>query len=359
MSEYQYYEFQAIDRPLGDDDQRALRALSTRARITSTSFTNSYKWGDFKGEPAKLMERWFDLHLYLANWGTRRLMIRWPGRLVDRQRLAPFLRGVDCATLRVSGENLILDILGEELDLDEDWGDDGSGWLAGLAPLRADVLAGDLRLFYLLWLTGVETGTLEPDVSEPMPGMGPMTGALTAFADFFNLNPDIVKVAAVRPAAARTVGELRSQAQAFRHDRERAEAQRQPRGSAARPPKRREFIKHDSTRSRNEATASGARSRPKSNAAIRPAMTRPRAFSWTCARSPGSGARPMTSSAASARSANDTPGKDASSIGWWQWTRRWACSQDQQGPADTAIANSGALRRREKPNHATSTGRPH
>ncbi len=76
MSEYQYYEFQAIDRPLGEADREALRALSTRARITATSFTNSYEWGAFKGDPARLMERWFDLHLYLANWGARRFMIR-------------------------------------------------------------------------------------------------------------------------------------------------------------------------------------------------------------------------------------------------------------------------------------------
>ena len=73
MSEFQYYEFQAVDRPLGEADRQALRALSTRARITATSFTNVYEWGDFKGDPATLMERWFDLHLYLANWGSRRL----------------------------------------------------------------------------------------------------------------------------------------------------------------------------------------------------------------------------------------------------------------------------------------------
>lgn len=78
MSEYQYYEFQAIDRPLSEADRQALRDLSTRARITAISFTNSYEWGDFKGDPAKLMERWFDLHLYLTNWGSRRLMIRLP-----------------------------------------------------------------------------------------------------------------------------------------------------------------------------------------------------------------------------------------------------------------------------------------
>jgi hypothetical protein len=75
MSEYQYYEFIAIDRPLSEVDRRELRKLSTRARITATTFANSYGWGDFKGDPAELMRRWFDLHLYLANWGSRRLMI--------------------------------------------------------------------------------------------------------------------------------------------------------------------------------------------------------------------------------------------------------------------------------------------
>ena len=50
MSEYQYYEFQAIDRPLTEQEMRELRAYSTRARITPTSFVNDYSWGNFKGD---------------------------------------------------------------------------------------------------------------------------------------------------------------------------------------------------------------------------------------------------------------------------------------------------------------------
>jgi hypothetical protein len=120
VSEYQYYEFQAVDRPLDETDRQALRAISTRARITATSFTNSYEWGGLKGDPADFMKRWFDLHLYLANWGTRRLMIRLPKRLGD-------------------------------------------------------------------------------DEIEPMAGIGPLTGALRAFAEFFGIDPDLVQVAADRP----------------------------------------------------------------------------------------------------------------------------------------------------------------
>ncbi len=196
MSEYLYYEFQAIDRPLAEADRQALRGLSTRARITATSFTNHYEWGDFKGDPRRLMERWFDLHLYLANWGTRRLMIRLPQRILDCSRLGAFLRDVDWVEVWTSGDNLIVDICyDEEPPGFGDW-DDGSGWLGALAPLRADVLSGDLRLFYLLWLRAVEEGTYEDDEKEPMPGIGPLTGALDAFADFFYMDPDLVQAAA-------------------------------------------------------------------------------------------------------------------------------------------------------------------
>jgi len=200
MSEYQYYEFQAIDHPLSEADRQVLRDLSTRARITATSFTNSYEWGNFKGDPAKLMERWFDLHLYMANWGSRRLMIRLPARLVGRHLLDAFLDEVDCATLSVSGENLIVDISCDEVE-SEDW-DDGSGWRAALAPLRAEVLAGDLRLFYLLWLTAVQAEVFEAGRPEPMPGIGPMSASLEAFAEFFGIDSDLVQAAAERSAGA-------------------------------------------------------------------------------------------------------------------------------------------------------------
>ncbi|MBZ9884797.1 hypothetical protein LB535_20835 [Mesorhizobium sp. CA10] len=199
MSEYQYYEFQAVDRPLGSADRQVLRDLSSRARITATSFTNFYEWGDFKGDPDELMERWFDLHLYWANWGSRRLMIKLPARLVDRDRVDAFLGATGDVMLRVAGENIIISIARDELEF-EYLDDDDSGWLSALAPLRADLLAGDLRLFYLLWLMAVEADAIEPDEPEPMPGIGPLTEALEAFAEFFGIDRDLVQAAAERSA---------------------------------------------------------------------------------------------------------------------------------------------------------------
>ena len=74
--------------------------------------------------------------------------------------------------------------------------------MARSPPLRADLLAGDLRLFYLLWLTAAEAGDLSDDEKEPLPGIGPLTGALDVFADFFHVDPDLVRASAERPANA-------------------------------------------------------------------------------------------------------------------------------------------------------------
>ncbi|MGW0517128.1 hypothetical protein [Crossiella sp. NPDC003009] len=78
MSEYQYYEFLALDQPLTEEQMIELRSLSTRAEITPTSFTNSYQWGSFRGDPAAMVQDYFDAFLCLANWGTRQLMFRLP-----------------------------------------------------------------------------------------------------------------------------------------------------------------------------------------------------------------------------------------------------------------------------------------
>jgi hypothetical protein len=78
VSEYQYYDFRAIDRPLTRKEMAALRSISTRAAIAATSFTNHYEWGDLKANPSKLLETYFDAFVYVANWGTHEFCIRLP-----------------------------------------------------------------------------------------------------------------------------------------------------------------------------------------------------------------------------------------------------------------------------------------
>ncbi|HYD65932.1 hypothetical protein [Azospirillum sp.] len=194
MSEYQYYEFQAIDRPLDAGAQAELRRISSRARITATSFTNHYEWGDLKAVPREMVARWFDLHLYLANWNTRQLMIRLPRALFDRKAAHPYAVG-RALEVTAAGEHVILTFSADEVDVEE-W-DDGSGWLASLAPLRAALMEGDCRCLYLGWLLGLQKGEVDEDEEEPPrpPGLGRLDGPLQSFVTFFGLEPDLVEAA--------------------------------------------------------------------------------------------------------------------------------------------------------------------
>src|SRR4051794_14325826 len=90
MSEYQYYEFRAVDRPLSRAEMDELRALSSRAEITPTSFSNEYNYGDFRGDELAVLARYFDVFLYVANWGTHRIAFRLPVGQVDIESFRPY-----------------------------------------------------------------------------------------------------------------------------------------------------------------------------------------------------------------------------------------------------------------------------
>src|SRR3546814_16543827 len=100
------------------------------------------------------MEQWFDLHLYITNWGTRRLMMRLPERLVSRADIGCFLREVDWVEIWTSGDNTLVDIYRDEVEPDDEW-EVGSVRLAAPAQNRADVEAGELQMLSLLWLRAV------------------------------------------------------------------------------------------------------------------------------------------------------------------------------------------------------------
>ncbi len=121
--------------------------------------------------------------------------MRLPKRLLNRKDIDPFLCQIDWVEILTSGDSLVFDMSRYELEPD-DYSEDGAGWLAALAPLRSDVLAGDFRLFYLLWLAAVQDGVVADDEIEPMRGIGSLTGALEAFANFFVIDPDLVQAAA-------------------------------------------------------------------------------------------------------------------------------------------------------------------
>ncbi len=198
MSEYQYYEFQAIDRPLTDAERGLLRGVSSRAVITATRFTNHYEWGDLKADPRMWMEKYFDAFLYTVNWGTHWFSLRFPAAVLDLPTARAYCRG-DFAEARSKGGFTILDFVSEDENGDHwDPEDDGSGWLASLVPLRAAIAGGDHRALYLAWLHGIGCGLVDGDDLEPPvpPALGHLTAALQAFVDFLRIDGDLIAAAA-------------------------------------------------------------------------------------------------------------------------------------------------------------------
>jgi hypothetical protein len=180
-----------------------LRSISTRAEITPTRFWNEYQWGDLKADPSDLLARYFDMHLYFANWGTRRLMFRLPVTAVDLDALRAYAPGGP-ATLTTTGEHAVLDLWSEVDEPEDDWFE--AGHLASsLTPLRSELLRGDRRVAYLAWLLAVQDGEVDEATQEPPVPRGLATGSgpLAALADFLRLDQDLLAAAAESEAEAR------------------------------------------------------------------------------------------------------------------------------------------------------------
>ena len=197
MSEYQYYEFAAIDRPLTRAVMAKLRAVSTRAVITPSGFVNHYEWGDLKADPADWMKRYFDAFVYTANWCSCRLALRVPLTTFGKAELKPFVTK-HALTIDASDDHWIVDwALDESEDYDRFAEEDGSGWMRRLAPLRDELLRGDLRPLYLGWLAGAGGGELREDALEPEvpPGLSELSPPQQALVEFLEIDPDMLAAA--------------------------------------------------------------------------------------------------------------------------------------------------------------------
>ncbi len=203
MSEYQYYEFQAIDRPLTEKEMGELRSYSTRARITPTSFVNDYSWGNFRGDEDAWMEKYFDAFLYLANWGTHVFKLRLPARLLDVRTARLYCVG-ERASVRERNGKIILTFVSED-EAGSDWVE-GDGQLSSLISVRSELARGDLRVLYLGWLLCAQSGDLDDDEIEPRvpTGLAQLSASLESLVEFLRINTDLMGAAAtVSPSLVR------------------------------------------------------------------------------------------------------------------------------------------------------------
>ncbi len=199
MSEYQYYEFIAIDEPLTPKQMAELRSRSSRASITPTNFVNDYQWGDLKGDPADWMRRFFDAHVYVANWCTCSLYLRVPKNAFDAEALQIFQTKSVFSVEHTKTHWLLEWGLDESENYDRFAEEDGRGWMGRLAPLRDELLRGDMRPLYLGWLAAVSVGEVGKDATEPPPprGLSRLTAAQRSLTEFLEIDPDLIAAAAI------------------------------------------------------------------------------------------------------------------------------------------------------------------
>jgi hypothetical protein len=204
MSEYQYYEFQAIDRALTEAEQTYIASLSRRVVLSPNRAVFTYSFGDFPEKPKKILQRYFDAMLYLANWGSKQLVFRLPRSVIDSEMIEPYCLE-DTLSAYVTKDHVILDI---SLFEEEGYGwVEGEGWLHSLALLRQDILRGDFRVLYLAWLKAISLeqemivvgDELEPPVPPNLQNLSP---PLKRFVEFFEIDEDLIAAAsAISPPA--------------------------------------------------------------------------------------------------------------------------------------------------------------
>ena len=214
MSEYQYFEWQTVDRLLTEAEQEDVSDLSSHIDVSSSRAVVTYAYGSFKHDPRKVLARFFDAHLYLANWGSRCLMFRFPSGLVNGNMIVPY-----CIQDRITFRTMnAFDVLDMDLSEEEGGGwidDDGS--LSGLISLRNDILQGDYRSVYLAWLKvmSVQDGYLprrrksraQTPMAPAIPaGLKQLTPALRRFVEQFDIPTSLLEAAAEHsPELAQTV----------------------------------------------------------------------------------------------------------------------------------------------------------
>ena len=152
MSEFQYYEWLALDRPLTKAEQIEVDKLSSHIEVSATRAQVDYSWGEFKHNATEVLATYFDAHIYMGNWGARELLFRFPIGTIDGEQLLLYCTGEEVDLRQINGYDVLSITLGQ--DGEEDWEGwiESEGILSSLIPLRTAIMQGDYRSVYLAWL---------------------------------------------------------------------------------------------------------------------------------------------------------------------------------------------------------------
>ena len=216
MSEYQYVGFRAIDAPVSERNLAYMQAQSSRAEITPRSFDNEYHYGGFRGNSMKMLQRGYDLHLHYANFGTRTLLIRLPQGLPSSKAAKPYLND-SAAVCNLKDKHgkagiLLIEPCYEPDALEQLW--DLPDQVDRLVPLRAEIIAGDLRPLYLAHLAIELDDNHDPTetLEAPVPaGLAELSPAQVALAELYEIDEHLLAAAGRNSPALPPQGDTRKE----------------------------------------------------------------------------------------------------------------------------------------------------
>lgn len=194
MSQYQYYEFKTIDKSLSKQDKDEIGTWSSRTYPTNTGAIFNYSYGSFPRDEFSVVEKYFDAMFNISNWGTTRLIFKFPKDLFEADRIKQYVIE-DGVQIIEKPDCFLLCLEYSEEEGGRDWVE-GEGWLSSLISLRDDILNGDYRALYLIWLKNaieaadgdyrcVDKSDLEPPVPSQLDRLN---GALQDLVEIFEIS---------------------------------------------------------------------------------------------------------------------------------------------------------------------------
>jgi len=205
MSEFQYYEFYSIDRPLSSKDKKEIGTWSSRTIPSSRKAIFTYSYGGFPKDENSVLLKYFDAFFYISNWGTKRLMFKFPKELVDFKALKQYQIEVlndyeNGMKVYKKKKHVVIEIYFTEEE-GVGWLEEEQSWLENLISLRNEILREDYRSLFLIWFHAIK---MKHDYEELKPNFAisqdfipnnlkNLSSGLKTLIDFFEIDETTIK----------------------------------------------------------------------------------------------------------------------------------------------------------------------